>query len=47
MKEYRDEQDKYAFSRADDWVQAEVTSDNPQSTRRVVAFYPPTSPRST
>ena len=45
MKEYRDEQDKYAFSVPSDWVQAEgVTSDNPQSTRRVVAFYPPDQP---
>ena len=45
FKEYRDEQDKYAFSVPADWVQAEgVTSENPQSTRRVVAFYPPGSP---
>jgi hypothetical protein len=45
MKEYRDEQDKYAFSVPSDWVQAEgVTSNNPQSTRRVVAFYPPDQP---
>ena len=45
MKENRDEQDKYAFSVPSDWVQAEgVTSDNPQSTRRVVAFYPPDQP---
>ena len=45
MKEYRDEQDKYAFSVPSDWVQAEgVTSEDPRSTRRVVAFYPPDQP---
>ena len=44
MKEYRDEQDKYAFSVPSDWVQAEGVTDNPQSTRRVVAFYPPDQP---
>ena len=44
-KEYKDEEDKYAFKVPGDWEMAEgTTSPNPQSTRRVVAFYPPGSP---
>ena len=42
---YRDEEDKYAFSVPASWTQAEgVTSSDPRSTRRVVAFYPLDSP---
>lgn len=39
---YEDAEDKYAFSVPADWEMAlGDTSPNPQSTRKVVAFYPP------
>lgn len=44
-REYRDEEDKYSFKVPGSWEMATgTTSPNPQSTRRVVAFYPPSSP---
>ena len=42
---YTDEEDKFSFKVPQDWELATgLTSPNPQSTRRVVAFYPPGKP---
>ena len=42
---YNDEEDKYSLAVPSDWERAlGDTSPNPQSTRKVIAFYPPGQP---
>jgi hypothetical protein len=44
-KRYVDAEDKYSFSVPADWEQAiGTTDDNPQSSRRVTAYFPPGDP---